>query len=37
MGPEVAYQTIDRNGPPGDEDTDDNDVAGVMFRVQRSF
>jgi hypothetical protein len=38
MGPEVAYQTIDRDGPGfGDGDEDDNDVIGVMFRLQRSF
>jgi hypothetical protein len=39
MGPEVAYQTIDRQGSPayGDGDEDENDVIGVMFRLQRSF
>ena len=38
MGPEVAYQTIDRDGPGfGDDDEDENDVIGVMFRIQRSF
>jgi hypothetical protein len=36
MGPEVAYQTIERQGY-GDDDEDENDVLGVMFRVNRSF